>query len=184
MVSNSKTPISGHIGGGILSHFDRWVTKDPSKCAIIHEDEELTYSEIDCRSRQLALNLTQHGVGLEDVVAFCFPKSAHAVIAMLGILRCGAAFTALPPDAPKFRKKEILTVCQPKVILCGEKERNILDGLHATVLPVGADTYRQHEIVSTFPSVSNDNAACVLFTSGSTGSMSNFDSKSTNTATY
>ncbi|KAJ5508771.1 hypothetical protein N7527_010914 [Penicillium freii] len=169
MGSNSKSLAPEHLGGGILCNFDRWVTKDPTKCAIVSEDEQLTYSELDCRSRQLASNLTQHGVGLEDVVAFCFPKSVHAVIAILGILRCGAAFTALPPDAPKVRKKEILTVCKPKVVLCGEEQEGILDGLYVPIVPVGDDTYRQREPAVAFPSVSNNNAACVLFTSGSTG---------------
>jgi acyl-coenzyme A synthetase/AMP-(fatty) acid ligase len=174
MVLHSKSLVSEYLGGGILCNFDRWVTKDPTKCAIVFEDEKLTYSELDRRSRQLASNLTQHGVGLEDVVAFCFPKSVHAVIAMLGILRCGAAFTALPPDAPKARKKEILAVCKPKVVLCGEEQEGILDGLHVPIVPVGDDTYRQREPAVAFPSVSNNNAACVLFTSGSTGSTSPF----------
>jgi non-ribosomal peptide synthetase component F len=174
MGSNSNSLVSEHVSGGVLCNFDRWVTKDPTKCAIVSEDEQITYSELDRRSRQLALKLKQHGVDLEDVVAFCLPKSVHAIIAIIGILRCGAAFTALPPDVPKARKKHILAVCKPKVVLCGEKQEVILDGLHVPLLPVGDDTYRQHEPALAFPDVGNNNAACVLFTSGSTGSMSPF----------
>ena len=117
---------------------------DPTKYAIIYEDEELTYSELDRRSRQLASNLTKYKVGLEDIVAFCFPKSVHAVIAILAILRCGAAFTALPPDAPKVRKNDILTVCKPKVIFCGEEQEGKFDDLNIPIIPVGDHTYGQH----------------------------------------
>jgi Non-ribosomal peptide synthetase modules and related proteins len=107
-------------------------------------------------------------------VAFCFPKSVHAVIAILEFLGCGAAFTDFPPNAPKVRKKEILTVCKSKDVVCGEEQEGILDGLHVLIVPVGDDTYRQHEPAVAFLSPSNNDAACVLFTSGSTASTSPF----------
>jgi len=169
---SNRNLVSEPVGGGVRSKFDQWVTEDPTKYAIVYEDEQLTYSELDHRSRQLASNLTRHGVSLEDIVAFCFPKSVHAVIAILAILRCGAAFTALPPDAPKVRKNDILSVCKPKAVLCGEEQKGILGGLNVPILPVGNQTYRQHVPAVEFPIISNNNAACVLFTSGSTGSTS------------
>lgn len=171
MASTSKNIGSEPVGGGVLSKFDQWVAEGPTKCAVVYEDEELTYSELDHRSRQLASNLIKYGVDLEDIVAFCFPKSLHAVIAMIAILRCGAAFTALPPDAPKVRKNEILAACKPKVLLCGENQEGKFVDINIPIIPVGDHTYGQHVPAVVFPTVSNINAACVLFTSGSTGSM-------------
>ncbi|KAB8275020.1 hypothetical protein BDV30DRAFT_237045 [Aspergillus minisclerotigenes] len=171
-------PQTGEEGtsGGVLRQFDRWVAHDPMKLAILFKNEEISYWELDHRSRQLGMRLKDYGVGLDDIVVFCFPKSVHAIVCMLAILRCGAAFAAILPDTPAPRKKDVIHACQPKVILCGFEQKAMVENLDIAHIVVGNDSWRdlpglqEHGTKHySFPMLSDRSAACILFTSGSTG---------------
>lgn len=100
----------------LLQRFDKWVALSPERCAIIFKDEEVSYADLSKRSLRLALRLKDHGVGLESIVPFCLPKSIEAIVAMLAIIRCGAAYAAILPSAPLQRKREIVEACRSGVL--------------------------------------------------------------------
>lgn len=180
LYSNSRRPQpeSGQqqASGGLLQRFDKWVALNPDRCAIVFKNEEVSYGDLNKRSLRLATKLKQHGVGLESFVPFCLQKSVHAIVALLAILRCGAAFAAILPSAPRQRKKEIIEACGSKVLVCGLNEEILTEGLCQAQIVVSEemrdDVEELGESSNTFAIPSNSNAACVLFTSGSTGSKS------------
>jgi non-ribosomal peptide synthetase component F len=168
--------------GGVLSNFDKYVTSDPNRCAVVFENEQVSYQELDQRSRRLAEHLKNNGVGLESTVPFCIEKSVHAVVAIVAIvaiLRSGAAFAAVLPTSPEPRKRYIIQACHADVILCSNKQKTLIKGLCSSHIVVD-DLPRLELAINggsetnscSFPVPLNSNAACVIFTSGSTGGES------------
>jgi amino acid adenylation domain-containing protein len=120
----------------------------PDAIAVVFEDEQLTYRELDTRVDRLAGALAARGAGPERVVAIALPRSADLVVALLGVLRTGAAFLPIDPDYPAERVAHLLDDAKPVFVLDDVR----LDG------------------EARFPGpVPGDGAAYVMYTSGSTG---------------
>ena len=63
----------------------------------------LTYAELDARANQLARHLISLGIGPEQIVALALPRSVEMVVALLAVLKSGAAYLPLDPDYPAAR---------------------------------------------------------------------------------
>ncbi|MDL9946105.1 amino acid adenylation domain-containing protein [Gordonia sp. ABSL11-1] len=124
------------------------------RTAVVAGGERLTYAEIDRRSAALAHRLIADGVGPGDLVALRVPRSADLVIALLAILRTGAAYVPIDPDHPAERVTGIIEDAHPRLIVDGQY-------LAATA------TDRSES--ATLPEIGPDHLAYVIFTSGSTG---------------
>jgi non-ribosomal peptide synthetase-like protein len=81
----------------------------------------MTYAELDRRSNQLARWLAQQGIGSGDCVGLLLPRSLDVYVALLGVLKAGAAYVPLDPDYPSGRVQFILSDCQARAVLttCG-----------------------------------------------------------------
>ncbi|NMO90448.1 non-ribosomal peptide synthetase [Actinomycetospora sp. TBRC 11914] len=117
--------------------------------------ETLTRGELDGRSAALAAGLAARGIGRGDVVGVALPRSAELIVALVGVLRAGAAYLPLDPDYPADRVAFMLADSGAKLVLDGSgvasQTLNVCD---ATPLPSPPDPA---------------DAAYVLYTSGSTG---------------
>ncbi len=80
--------------------FARQAARTPDAVALTCEDESLSYRELDARANQLAHHLRSLGAGPETIVALCVERSFDMVIALLGILKAGAAYLPLDPEYP------------------------------------------------------------------------------------
>ncbi len=85
--------------GPLLAPFERVVAERPDAIAI----GPLSYAELDARANQVAHRLCADGAGPETVVGVYLPRSTDLVVALLGVLRSGAAFLALDPQQPAER---------------------------------------------------------------------------------
>ena len=65
--------------------------------ALIAEDEQLSYAELNGRANQLAHYLRNSGVGVETVVGVCLPRGGNQIVALLAVLKSGAAYLPLEP---------------------------------------------------------------------------------------
>jgi amino acid adenylation domain-containing protein len=112
-------------------------------------DRTLTYTEIHQSSDRLARHLAAAGIGADDVVAVCLPRTPDLVVAILGVLKAGAAYLPLDPAYPQARLDTIVARAKPAMVLS------------AIDVPDPGD--------ARIPRPQPENLAYVLFTSGSTG---------------
>jgi amino acid adenylation domain-containing protein len=151
--------------------FEEQVERTPDAVAVVFEEQELTYGELNARANQLSRYLRKHGVAPDVLVGILMERSIDMVVALLGILKAGGAYVPLDPGFPKDRLAFMLEDSQVAVLLTQQQLAENLPHHDAHI--VNLDRERT-EIVSE----SDDNIGCdvnptnlayVLYTSGSTG---------------
>src|SRR4029077_6105514 len=96
--------------------FEVQVARSPDAIALVQDDIELSYAELNQRANQLAHLLIEKGVGPDDRVALCTERHPHMVVGLLAILKAGGAYVPLDPSYPQARLEELLSDCQPLLI--------------------------------------------------------------------
>jgi len=151
--------------------FEQQVERTPDNIALVLENQQLTYAELNRRSNQLAHYLQRQGVGAEVVVGIYAERSIHSIIAMLAILKAGGAYlpldSALPLDPLAFRLQD----AKVSILLTQKKLLKRQDTLVPTVVYLDADweTIAQESDTNPTQTVTPETLAYVLYTSGSTG---------------
>lgn len=145
----------------------------PDSEAICAWDGSLSYAELDVVSSNVARQLILAGVRVGDFIPFAFEKSLWAVVAGLAIMRAGGAFIPLDSNHPAARLEEILRRTKAKLVVTSAKVQQVFLKLGKQVVVVSAQTaYTQPDGRNDdieLPSVSPQDPAFILFTSGSTG---------------
>ncbi|MFB9903359.1 non-ribosomal peptide synthetase [Allokutzneria oryzae] len=160
--NNSATPVPSLTWPEL---FSEQVRRTPLNPAVEFEGTTLSYVELDDRANRLANRLVELGAGPESVVALALPRSADFVVAVLAVLKSGAAYLPVDPDYPADRISYMLNDAQPTCV--------ISDGSLAgfTVPLVDLSTEALESLPAEEPRVSRslDSPAYVIYTSGSTG---------------
>ncbi|MEG4634709.1 amino acid adenylation domain-containing protein [Microcoleus sp. AR_TQ3_B6] len=151
--------------------FEAIVEQTPDAVAVVFEDEQLTYKELNQRANQLAHHLGNLGVGAEVLVGLCVERSLEMVVGLLGILKAGGAYVPLDPAYPKDRLSYMLLDSQVSVVLTSEKLVAQLPEHTARVVRLDADwgVIEQMSEENPLSNVQATNLAYVIYTSGSTG---------------
>ncbi|WP_020479986.1 non-ribosomal peptide synthetase [Mastigocladopsis repens] len=151
--------------------FEAQVEQTPDAVAVVFEDEQLTYRELNQRANQLAHHLQKLGVKPEVLVGICVERSLEMVIGLLGILKAGGAYVPLDPSYPRDRLAFMFENSQTPVLLT---QQHLLENLPAhTAKVVCLDS--NWEVIARASSenpicnLTPDNLAYVIYTSGSTG---------------
>ncbi|MBV2151247.1 non-ribosomal peptide synthase/polyketide synthase, partial [Kitasatospora sp. SUK 42] len=133
--------------------FAAQVAAVPDAVALVHGDVELTYAQVDARANRFAHALIARGVGPEQIVAVALPRSVESVVAVLGVLKAGAAYLPVDPSYPEARIAFMLEDARPSVVV--DDPATVAEG----------------EWPETDPQVALDarHPAYVIYTSGSTG---------------
>ncbi len=100
--------------------FEEQAKRTPESVAVIFEDQQLTYRELNNRANQLAHYLHKLGVGPEVLVGICVERSVEMVVAMLAVLKAGGAYVPLDPSYPTGRLEFMLADAQVSVLLTQE----------------------------------------------------------------
>ncbi|MFI1197840.1 AMP-binding protein, partial [Micromonospora sp. NPDC020750] len=148
-----------------------WARRTPDAVAGIADGEVLTYGELARRSELLAHYLRSAGVGIGDVVSLALDRSMWTLVATLGVLRAGAAYTPMDVSWPAERMRMLLTDHSARVVLTvGEVAPRIPapDGVRVVALDNDWPAIEATEPVD-LPAVNATAAAFVIYTSGSTG---------------
>jgi len=164
--------------------FEAQAAQTPDMIALVFEDRQLTYRELNARANQLAHHLRALGVGPEVRVGLCMERSPELVIGIFGILKAGGAYVPLDPTYPPARLAFMLEDAQVRVLITHQRMddgRWTMDDLGASDSPI---VNRKSKIVNlsadwpiiaqqppTCPAsgVTPANLAYVIYTSGSTG---------------
>ncbi|WTP62781.1 non-ribosomal peptide synthetase [Streptomyces phaeochromogenes] len=142
----------------------------PEASALRFRGEEMTYRQLDLRAEHLAHRLRDVGVGPEDIVGVCVERSFEMIVALLGVLKAGAAYLPLHPDEPALRLRFMLDHAGARVLLTHRPVLGQLPDLDVTALDVeGPERPEGPGGTPLPPSGSADGLAYVRYTSGSTG---------------
>ncbi|MGD0068385.1 MAG: amino acid adenylation domain-containing protein, partial [Streptosporangiaceae bacterium] len=157
--------------------FEQQAARTPHAPAVITAGAELTYGELNQRANRLARHLITLGAGPEHLVAIAMPRSADVIVAMLAVLKSGAAYVPVDPDFPPGRKTFMLTDTQAAIVLTTS---GLAGSLPAAATPLILDDPALAEMISRYPAgdlsdIQRDrplhpaHPAYVIYTSGSTG---------------
>ncbi|MFE7313382.1 amino acid adenylation domain-containing protein [Streptomyces sp. NPDC057555] len=150
--------------------FSAQVARTPGVVAVRDGRRVLTYAELEVEANDLAHHLVGCGVGSEDLVALALPGTAEMVVAMLAVLKAGAAYLPVDPAYPAARIAYLLADARPKLLVTG---RAVREQLPSTDVPfVVMDDSASWSVGRTSgpdSPVSAAGAAYVIYTSGSTG---------------
>ncbi len=148
--------------------FSRQAAAAPDAIALAEGDEAMCYGELDRRTDRLAQRLQQLGVRAGDNVATMFERSMAAVVAMLGILKAGAAYVPVPTDFPPERVANMLDQAGATRVVTAEALRHLVPADRAAVLLDGPQDDAHRALWNT-PDIDGESVAYLMYTSGSTG---------------
>ncbi|THA36137.1 amino acid adenylation domain-containing protein [Streptomyces sp. A1277] len=144
--------------------------RTPDAVAVRDAHTHLSYAELDARADALAHVLRERGAGRESRVAIAAPPSAHTVVAMLAVLRAGAAYLPVDPRYPHARIRHMLDDARPVLLLTTEEAHADLPAHDIPWLALEGPAPRAAHPVAPLPAAPRPaDPAYVIYTSGSTG---------------
>ncbi|GAA1865193.1 non-ribosomal peptide synthetase [Brevibacterium marinum] len=178
LIAGGKGPIDVVPRHTVVDEFISHAHQTPFASAVVAEDGHLSFSELDRRSTRLACCLREHGAGPGTRIAARLGRTTALPVAVLGILKAGAAFVPLDPDHPRARIEAMIADADPVIVLnsseavgpSGETtidtDRLVID-LDSELLSTRLSTSSPQTSSGTPPA--SEDLAYVIFTSGSTG---------------
>ncbi|MFM1726530.1 amino acid adenylation domain-containing protein [Rhodococcus sp. PAM 2766] len=157
------------VGVGVTSLAELFVQRaaeNPDAVAVVAGEERVTYRELDDRSRSLARRLGDAGVVAEDVVALALPRSVDLIVAMIAVVRSGAAYLPLDLAQPRERLDMLVEQAGATLVLHDGGFPGDRPSLVVGSTPGRSDLDRCGPVDV---DVRGDQAAYVIYTSGSTG---------------
>ena len=152
--------------------FAAQAVRTPEAVAVVFEEQQLTYRQLEERANRLAHHLRGLGVGPEVVVGLCVERSLQMVVGLLGILKAGGAYLPLDPGYPPERLAFMLEDSRAPVLLtqCG-RCANASPRITAAIVDLDADWPAIARQPASAPpnTITPHNTAYVIYTSGSTG---------------
>ena len=151
--------------------FEAQVVAQPDALAVVSDKEQLTFFELNRRANRLAHLLAARGMGPESLVGLCMERSAQMIVALLGILKTGAAYLPLDPSLPRERLAFMLEDASVSVLLTEEQLSTRLPEHRAQVifLDKEREAIASENEANPVPTGTTENLAYVIYTSGSTG---------------
>jgi amino acid adenylation domain-containing protein len=151
--------------------FEDQVERTPERIALVFEEQELTYAELNERANQLAHYLRELGIGPDRFVGLLMSRSVEMMVSVLGVLKAGGAYAALDPNYPKERLAFMLEDTRASVILTQESLRLKLPDHPARVVVIEEEWQQITTASKQNPSriATSENLTYVTYTSGSTG---------------
>ncbi|MER8188656.1 amino acid adenylation domain-containing protein, partial [Kitasatospora sp. NPDC094015] len=162
--------------GTVPELFEAQVRRTPDAVAVVCDGVELTYAELDVRANRLARLLIDRGVRPEDFVALSLPRSTAMMVAVLAVLKSGAAYLPVDPNYPADRIAYMLADAAPTLAVTVAATAAVAGGVPLVVL----DDPETEALIASRPGTAPaapdraaellpDHAAYVIYTSGSTG---------------
>ncbi len=151
--------------------FAEQAAAEPQRTAVIFENQQLTYGELDRRANQLAHHLRTIGVGPDVLVGLCSERGLEMITALLAILKAGGAYVPLDPSYPVARLNYMLDDTHAPVLLMQKSLNLVLPSYNGKVVELGQDgeQFACEPVTAPPGNVCPESVAYVIYTSGSTG---------------
>ncbi len=172
LVEWNATSAAHPINRCIHQLFEKQVEKTPQALAVVYENQQLTYQELNQQANKIAHYLQRFGVKPDVPVGICVERSPEAAIAILGTLKAGGVCVPLDPNYPPERLAFMLNDSQAPVVLTQTRWKSLLDGNFAyrlIVLDEDGDEIAKESESNPQVEIAADNLAYIIYTSGSTG---------------
>ncbi|KIO77620.1 hypothetical protein TH53_08200 [Pedobacter lusitanus] len=157
----------------IISAFSEQVNKTPAAVALVFEGEELTYTELDEYTNQLAHYLIEQGITPGMLIPVSMDRSMEVMIAILAVLKAGAAYMPVDPAYPEERIRLMLAESESPVVITTKNHADRLNTLGAGIKSICMDNLKyliyNQSVTSAEVALSAAHLAYVIYTSGSTG---------------
>ena len=165
--------VAQHEPGCIHDLVGAQALKTPDAIAVVCGDASLTYRELDKRAEKLAERLVARGIVPGSLVGICHQRSLNLPVALLAILKSGAAYVPLDPTYPRARLDYILEDAQLTTVIADVAGAELLnlpnDQVVAVDIPEGEETATAIATTALTLTPTTDDVAYVIYTSGSTG---------------
>jgi len=155
----------------LCSYLDALAERHPDASAILIDDDRVTYADLMHRARLVAAGLAARGVGQGDLVGLYFTRSVDLLVAMLGALRANAVCVPLDPSyaSPEQLRQIVRQTSLAMVISAADDMAEALALTHGAVPSADVATLEQSQGAVPPLRVTGADAACMVFTSGTTG---------------
>lgn len=150
--------------------FARAVRRFGARTAVSDGERSLTYDELNAAANRLAQRLRKLGAGPETLVGICVDRDVNVALAILAVLKSGAAYLPLDPTYPPERLRFTLADARCQIVVGADRFRGLITGYAGTFLAMDTDASLDDESGDDLVAgIHPDNAAYVIYTSGSTG---------------
>ncbi len=151
--------------------FEAQVQRTPEALAVIHDEQRITYRELNEQANRLANALRKQGVQPDSRVGICVERGAQMVVGLLAILKAGGGYVPLDPAYPADRITYILQDSAPAAVLVQAATRHLLTGVSVQAIDLDDQSAWQDEPVQNpdVEGLSSAHLAYLIYTSGSTG---------------
>jgi amino acid adenylation domain-containing protein len=162
------------VGKCVHELFEEQVERTPEAVAVVYEDQQLSYGELNRRSNQLAHYLRQLGVKPDTRVAICLDRGLEMTVALLGVLKAGGAYVPLDPEYPPERLRFMLEDSGPVALLTQRHLSELFSGNDALPVLDMTEPEGWRGMPDSNPNgqrigLTSQHLAYVIYTSGSTG---------------
>ena len=151
--------------------FERQVARNPHITAVVFKERSLTYEEVDSWSNRLAQHLCALGAGPDIPIGICVERSERLIIALLAVLKVGAACVPLDPSHPRERLMFMCADVGVQALITEEEVVGLFSGFCGPVIRLDASwkqiRSKNNELIDS--GVQSRNLAYVMYTSGSSG---------------
>lgn len=151
--------------------FEERARETPEKVAVVCEDNEITYGELNARANQLARYLRLRGVGPETLCGISVERSIEMILSVLAVFKTGGAYVAFDPAYPKERLDFMLRDAKPQLLITQKPLLNMLPENQSEVVLLDEDwsEIAKQDSENLQNTARPENLAYVIYTSGSTG---------------
>ncbi|MDO5697558.1 MAG: amino acid adenylation domain-containing protein [Dermatophilus congolensis] len=152
-------------------YFEASCDATPEATALEWEGGKATYAQLDASANQVAHFLRSRGVEPEARVGLFLPRSHLMYMALLGVMKAGAAFVPIDPSSPTDRVEYVATDADLDLLVTVAEKLPVVEGLDVKLLVIDDDLPAVQEMPTDRPELdlSTDPGAYVIYTSGSSG---------------
>lgn len=163
----------------LAQKFEEQVKRTPTNIALVFENIELTYQQLNQKANQLSRflrsfykNKLGHDLTADTLIVIYFDRSIEMVIAILAIYKAGGAYVPLSPDHPAARIQTLLNDCKASLVLTQTNFVTELSKIinHQDIIDVQQADFSSYSNKNLRAHSNSNNLACLLYTSGTTGS--------------